>query len=145
MKKYLFIILLIGLFAGESYAGGDAWQGRVTSFEKHNGSYTFTMKFPTKEIRLPSNCRQITVNYKYKRVPWYSWLPFIETSHPSYSQSKKAIQYIENKYNQNQDIYFGYMGSGLIPVENECTFKTKGLGINESENIKAILAYHNPV
>ena len=129
----------------ESFAGGSHWEGKVTSFERHDDSYSFSIKFSSNEIHLPSGCGMITVNYRYGRVPWYSWLPFIHSSHPSKAQSEEAVDYIEEHFKMKKSIYFGYMGGGLVPLENKCVFKTKGLIKVNIEKIISILAFHDPV
>jgi len=87
-------------------------------------------------------CDEFKVTVEYKNVPWYSWLPFVRSSHPTKQQTIKAASLLLDAFKTNRAIGFGYMGGGLIPTEEKCSFSSKGLTL-EFNNL--VLSFHDPV
>ena len=139
------IAYLILLFIGPKFvfAGGDYVLGRVLSFSGDGGNYSLT--FSQTNINtspMIKGCYEIKVIVKYEHVPWYSWLPFIRSSHPTKEQTIIAASLLLDAFEKNREIGFGYMGSGLTPTAEKCAFVSKGL-TNEFDNV--ILSFNEPV
>lgn len=139
------IAYLILLFIGPKlvFAGGDYVLGRVLSFSGDAENYNLTFSQTNINTRpLIKGCYEFKVIVKYQHVPWYSWLPFIESIHPTKEQTIIAASLLLNAFKKNQEIGFGYMGGGLIPTAEKCTFVSKGL---TSEFHNVILSFNEPV
>jgi hypothetical protein len=139
----LSVAIFIFFVFSDSYAGGDFREGKITTFSTKNSLTIFTFEQTDKRKVLIKPCEIIKIKLKYGYVPWYSWLPFIESSsgHPSKTDNKKGLQHIKNAYENEKIINFGYMGSGLMPTDETCTFKSRGLLLNNDY----IASYHNAV
>ncbi|ANE54297.1 hypothetical protein [Methylomonas sp. DH-1] len=139
------IACLIFLFLGYNsvFAGGDYVFGRVLSFSGDAGKYNFTFS-QTNINRMPliKACYEFKVIVNFENVPWYSWLPFIRSSHPTKEQTVIAASLLLDAFEKSQEIGFGYMGGGLIPTLEKCTFVSKGL-TSEFDNV--ILSFNEPV
>ncbi len=139
------IACLILLFLGPKlvFAGGDYVLGRVLSFSGDAGKYNLTFSQTNINTRpLIKGCYEFKAIVKYENVPWYSWLPFIRSTHPTKDQTIIAASLLLDAFEKNQEIGFGYMGGGLMPTAEKCTFVSKGL-IREFDNV--ILSFNNPV
>jgi hypothetical protein len=94
---------------------------------------------------LIAGCKEIEVTVQYARVPWFSWLPFIASGHPSKKETDEAIEYIRNANRSNQLINFGYMGYGLVPTGEKCSFKSKGLRVYRDQGKISVLSFHDQI
>jgi hypothetical protein len=92
---------------------------------------------------LIKDCKEIKVVVNHSRVPWFSWLPFVKSEHPTKKETLESIEYLRNASRANQTIYFGYMGYGLVPTDQKCSFKSKGLKIEKDDGKLLVLSYHN--
>ena len=139
----ILVAIIIFLILSDSYAGGDYREGKITTFFTENSVTIFTFEQTDKTRVLIKPCEIIKIKLKYGYVPWYSWLPFIESSssHPSKIDNRKGLQYIKNAYENKKIINFGYMGAGLLPIDEMCTFKSRGLLLDNDY----IASFHNPV
>ena len=119
MRLLIFIILLP--FSQLCYAGGDFVSGKISDVLEIDEEYS--IRFIQTETRpeLKTGCRDITVIVNYAQVPWYSWLPFIKSSHHTKEQTVDAIKYLVDAKNSEKEVYLGYIGGGLIPADNVCT------------------------
>ena len=133
---------LIALLPSLAFAGGDYVSGRVSSFSGADGAYNFTFVSDQSLVGL-EQCKTLTVNVEYERVPWYSWLPFIHTNHPTESQTESAASLLQAAHRTSQPILFGYLGYGLVPANAPCTFKSKGLAIENDSGHEFVLSYHD--
>jgi len=125
-----------------TYAGGSYQKGKISDFSTNIFATTFTFEEENNNtISIISSCKKFKVKLIYSHVPWYSWLPFVKSSHPTYEENNKAIQFIENAYKNKKTINFGYMGDGLIQIDKKCIFKSRGLYLNND----TVLSLYNPV
>lgn len=126
------------------FAGGDYVSGKVVGIKSEDGKYI--IRFAQTENALPNliaGCKEIETTVQYSRVPWFSWLPFISSSHPSRKETDEAIEYMRTANFNNQLIYFGYMGNGLVPTGAKCSFRSKGLRLFHDRGITSVLSYHD--
>ncbi len=118
--------LLLCLMPNVAVAGGDAVPGKVSSVSGADGNYQFHFVQTANRAELISGCKELDVKVSYERVPWFSWLPFVHSSHPTREKTDEAASYLLNASRENRDIYLGYMGSGLIPAGTPCSFLSRG-------------------
>lgn len=90
-------------------------------------------------------CRSITVKVRYRRVPWFFWLPLVRSNHPSEAQTQAALEYLKAAYRDQSEVVFGYMGSGLLSTETPCVFRSRGLLLGGDEKGRHVLSFFNPV
>lgn len=135
-----FAALLIALSFHAS-AGGDYVSGRVTQFSISADTYLFEFEQAKGEDELIKGCKTFKVHVHYEHVPWYSWLPFVDSAHPTWENTKEALKYLRDSSRVGHLIYFGYMGSGLVHTAEQCVFDSKGLEINHG----VVISYHDPV
>lgn len=132
---------LLSLLSGHARAGGDFSQFKVLAYSEINGVFHFSLEEKQINRQLISGCKNFDVRVNYMRVPWYSWLPFVHTSHPSYEDTIKALKNIKDAYDSNKEVYFGYMGNGLGNTSAACVFDSYGLKIDGT----IILSYYSYV
>ncbi len=149
MKTRTYFLLVILVFNSTLvHAGGDYWLVKVE--EKITADLPQKLKF---EINEPARgilqgCKKIRVLLEYQRVPAWSWLPFIDSSHPTKDDTTIAVEFLNNKFAKSAHTYFGYIGAGLFKVPSvDCTFKSKGLKLMkiDTENEFAVLSYYDPM
>lgn len=140
MKRLLVALAFLGA-ATTALAGGAAFPGKITTFSGSNGSCEFTF-VPSREFYGYEKCTELRVRVEYGRVPWYSWLPFVRSSHPTRAQTEQAAGVLEKAYREKSEVNFGYMGNGLVDSGEPCLFLSKGLMI---DNGKYILSFNGPV
>jgi len=133
---------LIALLPVLALAGGDYASGKVRSFSGKDGVFTFTFVTEQRLVGL-EQCQSLTVNVEYGRVPWYSWLPFVHTNHPTKAQTESAASLLQDAHRASKPVLFGYLGYGLIPSSAPCTFKSKGLAIEHDSGHEFVLSYHD--
>ncbi len=137
---------LLVLLPAFCLAGGDAVAGRVGSVAQRGGVYVIRFTQTDGQPELIKDCKEIKVEVKYSRVPWFSWLPFLRSQHPSKKETLESIEYLKNANKANQTVYFGFMGYGLVPTSQKCSFKSKGLKIIELQNgNRAVMSFHDEI
>jgi hypothetical protein len=141
MKWLLALFILVPSIA---LAGGDYVLGRVTELSGRDGVYSFRITSPTPLWGFES-CHALEIHLRYARVPWYSWLPAVHSSHPSFKETEEAVAMLRTAQQTSQPILFGYMGYGLVRDVGSCTFKSKGLEVLRDSKPVIVLSYHNPV
>lgn len=126
-------------------AGGDYVDGHVTSFHGDDSNFTFVFVASPPDRPLVEQCVVIEVHVEYGRVPWYSWLPFIISGHPTKQQTMEAGKYLSAAHGSLAPIRFGYVGYGLIPTETTCSFRSRGLVLEhiDADGHAAVLSYHD--
>ena len=144
ITKLIIITSLLLLLPVFCFAGGDAVAGRVKSVAQHGDVYVIHFIQTDDRPELIKDCKEIIITLKYSRVPWFSWLPFIKNDHPTKKETAESIQYLRKANKDNQTIYFGYMGYGLVPTGPKCSFKSKGLKIEVDGGKLLVLSYHDP-
>jgi len=97
----------------------------------------------SKKRDLIQGCKVIEVTVEYSPVRRVSWLPFLDKGHPSKDETGKAIKYLKDAHSKNQEVLFGYMGTGLVPTGTTCSFKSKGLRIEHERGMTFVLSFHN--
>jgi len=123
-------------------AGGDYVSGTVSDFSGKDGIYSFTFVAEQPLVGL-EQCQSLRVSVEYGHVPWYSWLPFAHSSHPTKAQTESAASLLQAAHRTLQPILFGYLGNGLVPSSTPCTFKSKGLAIESDRGREFVLSYHD--
>ena len=140
-----FVPLIILLFASfHVVAGGDFTEGTIIKLEGDASSFQMTF-IPNETPSSIEGCEKYEVSLSYERVPWFSWIPMVRTSHPSKDNTKEAIAYLRNSFNNQKTVRFGYMGSGLYPTNKNCSFLSKGFQLIQSEDIDFVLSFYAPV
>jgi hypothetical protein len=136
--------LLLFIFAGNiCFAGGEYSRGKIEHIEYKDSAWKFVFKQTTENKLMISNCDVLTVELEYQRVPWYSFLPFVESGHPSKKQTKNALVYLEHSFREGKYINFGYIGSGLKGTETKCLFKSKGLKLGSDQEGDYVVSFHS--
>jgi hypothetical protein len=127
-----------------AWAGGTSVLGKVSAFSGERGHYTLRFEQTETTSELIPGCPTLDVEISYARVPSYSWLPWIETAHPTLQQTEVAAEYLRKANKEGRVVGFGFMGSGLIPTGAHCHFRSKGLQLFE-DRVPSVLAFHNYV
>jgi hypothetical protein len=109
MRRVGVLVLLVPALA---FAGGDYVPGKVTNFSGEDGIYSFTFAADG-ELVGPEACQMLKVNVEYAHVRWYSWMPFIRTSHPTKKQTELAAAVLREADQKSKSILFGYLGLAL--------------------------------
>ena len=140
------ITLILILVAHTSYAGGTSNEGEIKEFHSNKKITSFKFIQTDGEPNLIKLCSEFTVILEYKRVPWFSWFPYVETSHPTEKQSKKAINFIKTANKNNKKIQFGFMGAGFKETKEKCIFRSRGLLLmNDNEESEFVASFYNQV
>ena len=141
MKRVTVVVAL--LLPSLAVAGGDYVSGKVSEFSGKDGVYAFTF-VAERTLAGLEQCQSLKVRVEYGRVPWYSWLPFVHTNHPTKAQTDSAAFLLQSAHQTLEPILFGYLGSGLVPSTAPCTFKSKGLAVERDRGNEFVLSFHNP-
>ena len=136
MMRVFFLLLIFPLCA---FAGGTHWKSNILTVDEKQKQ----IKLILKNEKPIYNCDKLNINISYERVPWFSWIPFINSAHPTKEENKVAITHI--KSNIGNTLYFGEIGKGLVPQEKKCTYQSKGAKILEIENKQVIMFYYSQV
>ena len=138
-----YFVAALTLSSACALAGGDYVVGHVTSFAGTDGNYSFTFKQDQNIERRPliDDCTELTVLVRYENVPWYAWLPFVRSSHPTRQQTIAAGSALASALRDSTVIAFGYMGNGLVSGKEKCAFISKGLLIEND----VVLSFNGPV
>ena len=144
MRQALAMVAM-SLVALPAVAGGDFVKGRIANFVGTDGDYAFHFEQIEARPELEVGCRAFVVSVRYARVPWYSWLPFIHTHHPTREQTIAAAAFLADASQRHALVNFGYMGSGLVPTGEKCSFRTKGLRLEKEGKEAIVLAYDDPI
>lgn len=140
MLRLIFILF----FPTLCFAGGEYSTVRIIELSGHETRISFSVEFLNSH-KFYENCDTITVHLNYKKTPWFSWLPFVHTSHPTAADNQEAVSYLKHVYLNDKTVNFGYMGSGLNSTDQQCVFISKGLRLYKSDNFQYVLSYHDPV
>jgi hypothetical protein len=144
--KRTILILAFLIWPAFCLAGGDYVAGIVTNMSEKDGINIFRfVQADESRYELMKGCKEIEVSVNYERVPWFSWLPFVKSGHPSKKETVEAIEYLEKARKNRQTVYFGYMGYGLVPTDTKCSFKSRGLQIIYDRGIRAVFSYYNQI
>ena len=115
-----------------AHAGGDYVSGKVVSFERDPSSFSFHQTEDRPPMR--QGCQSFSVMVSHARVPRYSWLPLVRSSHPTREETEASLTLLEEAYRSQNVIQFGYMGGGLISDDEPCTFSSKGLRVGRGND-----------
>jgi len=105
--------LLLILLSQTSFAGGSYNEGKIINFNSNNDQTSFKFIQTDGESSLIKSCNEFMVLLQYERVPWFSWLPYVEASHPTEKQTILAVNFIREAYKNNKKILLGFMGAGF--------------------------------
>ena len=145
MKMKFLVFLILGLVVSPVFAGGDFVLGKLSRFSESKGKISFHFIQSDNGLELLPNCREFDMSVEYERVPSYSWIPFIKTTHPSYDQNAKAALFLQKAYVEKREVLFGYMGSGISETKVKCSFVSRGLMLEGDEKMQFVLSYYDPV
>jgi|GEM_PF-1545667 len=143
-KMSLTSILALLVFSTLCSAGGDYSEVKILEFVRNDSGADFTVEF-TNEGKYNENCDTFKVFLNYARVPWYSWMPLVRTSHPTLSETQRAIMYLDKAYKERKNIGFGYMGHGLKQTDKLCEYNSKGLSSGSNDEFQYVISFHDPV
>ena len=144
MKAILIPIVLL-VWPSLCSAGGDFVSGMVTDISGNGGKYVFRFVQTDDSPELMKGCRELMIVVEYERVPWFSWLPFVNSGHPSRKETDESVEYLEKAKEKSQTVNFGYMGYGLVPTSVKCSFKSKGLRIIDDRGIRVVFSYYDQI
>jgi hypothetical protein len=131
----LSIALVIYLFTFLAHAGGDHFPIFIKSIQISGNKFAFIADTnSSKKKWMDKECKSIKVSGTYDILKWLSYsAPMSQYSH------KKALEALLLSKNTGAEIYFGYIGAGLIK-ESDCNYKSKGLMY---ENTMVYSIYHS--
>jgi hypothetical protein len=142
--KTTITVLAFLLWPTLCFAGGDYVSGNIVGITEQDGKYIIRfVQTDNTRPELMNGCKEIETTVQYSRVPWFSWLPIISSSHPSRKETDKAIEYMKKAKKDNQMIYYGYLGMGLVPTAVKCSYKSKGLRVIHDRGVTSVLSYHD--
>lgn len=99
------------LTASVSMAGGDFALGKIVAFSNDSGTYLFRFVQTDGNRDLLNGCRTFNVKVHYERVSWFSWLPFVQSGHPTKQQTKIAASLL-HAANQSGQTVLQFESSG---------------------------------
>lgn len=131
----LSIALIIYLFTFYARAGGDQFPIFIKSIEISGNKFSFIADAnSTQKEWMDAECESIKVSGTYDTLKWLRYsAPMSQDSH------KKALNALLLSKNTGVEIYFGYIGAGLIK-ETDCNYKSRGLMF---ENTIIYSIYHS--
>ena len=138
------VLIALLLIPTAVVAGGDFVHGKIASYSTVSGGYVFEF-VPAQTHWLSQGCSVISVQVTPARVPWYSWVPFVSSAHPSALETAEAAGLLGAAKIQNSQVNFGYMGGGLAPTGVPCRFSSKGLRLYRNHEVTYILSFHDPI
>lgn len=140
----ILILVFTFLLAKPCYAGGDFVKGLMVEIRQNKKVYS--MKFTQTQSRqeLITGCKNMTIILNTKR-PWFSWLKPSGGLYPSHDETMKAIIYLNHAKDSGKEIYFGYLGDGLQPTDEKCTFTSKALSLRDEDDKRIIFSFNNPI
>lgn len=143
MKVLCFVSLLA--ISTAAAAGGDYVSGKIVNFSGDSGHYSFRFLQTDARSELLPSCREFDVKVEYERVPWASWLPFIHSVHPTKEETREAASFLRTASRESRDVYFGYMGYGLVPSGTACAFSSRGLSLDQEHDMNVVLSFYNQI
>ena len=144
MKPILVLFAFLTAVSSAS-AGGDCVSGSISGFSGSEGVYTFHFEQLESRDALILRCLNFDVSVHYGRVPWYSWLPFVKSNHPTFEQTEAAAAFLRAAEHDHRPVQFCYMGGGLEPTVQRCTFQCKGLVLEGDPSDPLVISFHDPV
>ena len=136
-------LISLAFLSSVTYAGGDYRLMKITEFSGSNGIYTMRLVQSDPAPPLMTGCSKFDVRVQSQRVPWFSWLPFVVSNHPSRNETEAAADFLKGASQRKQSVLFGYMGHGLAEGERVCSFLSKGLRLHREGDRLFVLSYHN--
>ena len=142
MSRRIIFLLLACFLSGTLTSGGDYGVYKVDSIVE-NGDisiiYLFVVRKPSS---LLDDCERIKLSIDYERVPWFSFLPFVHTNHPSADDTETALNFLHRGMNESSEIYLGYVGSSMLSA-GECDYLGKGLRVElfGDEKYEAVVVF----
>lgn len=126
--RFLKPVGILLLMAPAAYAGGGYPEpGHIVTIQR-SSTYSATFQFKALKKPLIPNCPLLTVSVEHQRVPWYSWVPLLgHSSHPSFAQTKAALDSLTQSHKEKKVIVFGTMIAGLKPTATKCVYQSRGL------------------
>jgi len=130
MKTFTFLsklaAMILVLFIENSYAGGVAHEYEIMQVDINK------LKFELLAIDEDNpylTCRSIKVLVSLQDS-WWSWVPIIGMDDTLKKSSIIAFEYLMEKGNNNESIYFGEISKGLEKIEGgNCAYLSKGLSL----------------
>ena len=138
------LILFVCLVPFRSFAGGSYVEGIVSEFSGGDGNYSFRFTQHSATEPLLQDCPVFSVAVRYSRVPWFSWLPFVHSGHPTKAHTEAAAKVLQQRAKSGSPVSFGYIGNGLAESSIPCAFRSKGLAVLEDGEHSVIVSYHDP-
>lgn len=145
MTMRALVPVILCLLSSAALAGGDFTLGKVIAISGESGNYSFRFVQTDRRKELLAGCREFNVIVHYERVPWFSWLPFVHTTHPSKQQTEDAALFLRSASQSSQEIYFGYMGYGLVRTGSSCSFSSRGLVLEQEQGKQFVLSYYDQI
>ena len=131
----VFIVLLI---SAPVQAGGDYFPVHITQFENDGDKFKFSATVSEERKWMEDECEEIFVTGEYDSLKWIAYnTPMNKNNH------MKAIDYLSKSLNIKENIYFGYIGSGLHKID-KCTYVSKGL-IFSSDSKTHVMSVHGSI
>ena len=97
-----------------------------------------------KGTEIYENCDPLIIHIKYEGESWFSLHRKTRSNYVTEEKHKEAITFIKKAWKKKIEIHFGYMGTGLVPVDNaaSCEVKIKGIMFTPENSITA---FHNAI
>ena len=144
MKLTVIMLFFISL-PSMLFAGGDCALVTVESIKKEKGVTEIEVKQVEDNIPFMKGCPQFEFTVTYKRISWYSWLPFMQGFHPTEKENKESLHLMDNAYKNKKAINFCYMGYGLAYTEKKCSFVSYGLKTLQIQDDKSVVSFYDEI
>ncbi len=123
----------------------ECYLGKVSEYSGDDGNYRIHFKQVRMQGKLTSGCKEFDVAIVHETTPWYAWMPFVETTHPTKEETLEAASFLEAAAKGSREIYFGYVGNGLELRGRACLFSSHGIIKYNDRGRTCILSFFDEV
>jgi len=129
-----------GAWAG----GGYGTPVKVSAFQTRGSLSEIVLEAISGKTIEGQKCQRISLQVEHSRVPWYSFMPLMGSSHPSYGETQTALAYLQKAQQSKQSVQLISM-SGLGPTAAPCTFASKGLSLQQQGAGALVITRFHPL
>lgn len=143
IKSFSFIFFA-SVTSSFCYAGGDYWKVKVLEVIELKEKTQIALKIAKHEHSILKGCSKVDVIIVGYDKPWWDFFSLTTSHLPTETNTKEAFEYLES--NKNMEIYFGYVGGGLMPdSQKACTYISGGIKLEfiEGLNRDVVFSYND--
>ena len=140
--KILISIIIISI-CSFSYAGGPSWKTKVIKYDQLSETSAIVGLRATGKIYNGFQaCNPLTVHIDYRRESWFQRKTW--SKYTTKDKHKEALNILRSAWKSDEELEFGYIGGGLVPVNSNDKCEVKVKAIMPLQN-KGVVAFHDPV